>query len=285
MTNAMDSKLKYRIVGVALATLVLMIVVPELIKKPQPQATQTIELQMPERPAVVLPEPENKLAFTDEQLDAGADIAVFNNPNIAADDDFYGPPLAAVGSTPPVTSPTPSAETTPADDTTPATTETDTRPPADTSTLQAPAAEPPAANEPPQPPIADTNATPTTPEPAAESVAPPTQVAVAKPPIELMSLKYRQPANDGSAQPERTTEARDTRWMVQAGAFAVEQNANLLHNRLRAKQFPASLSPAEVDGRRLYLVRLGPYASKNESEQVRRRLLREERLQGAVVPY
>lgn len=59
------------------------------------------------------------------------------------------------------------------------------------------------------------------------------------------------------------------RLYLQAGAFTSRDNAEALRNRLAGAQFrPVHIEPAEVDGVAVYRVRLGPFASVEDSDQV-----------------
>ena len=56
---------------------------------------------------------------------------------------------------------------------------------------------------------------------------------------------------------------------LQAGAFTSRDNAEALRNRLAGAEFrPVHIEPAEVDGVTVYRVRLGPFASVEDSDQV-----------------
>ncbi|MFO1352444.1 MAG: SPOR domain-containing protein [Gammaproteobacteria bacterium] len=88
------------------------------------------------------------------------------------------------------------------------------------------------------------------------------------------------------SEPQQPAPARETAgyFMVQAGTFAAVEKATELRDRLRARGFNTSLFPVTVDGRPLYRVRVGPQASRAESEQARDRLQRDLGVQGSIVP-
>jgi cell division septation protein DedD len=72
--------------------------------------------------------------------------------------------------------------------------------------------------------------------------------------------------------------------MVQAGSFYVAQNASLLREKLRQQRFPTQLQTAEVEGRTVYRVQVGPHATRAEGERTQVRLLREAGINGSLVP-
>lgn len=59
------------------------------------------------------------------------------------------------------------------------------------------------------------------------------------------------------------------RWSVQAGAFSTSAKAQSLARKLASKG-PTRIVPLTKNGQRLYYVRVGRYASKNEADAVRR---------------
>ena len=73
-------------------------------------------------------------------------------------------------------------------------------------------------------------------------------------------------------------------WTVQAGSFALQQNAAGLRDKLRTQRFDASVERIMVNGRVLYRVRVGPQGSRPQSEQVQARLRREMGINGRVMP-
>jgi len=63
------------------------------------------------------------------------------------------------------------------------------------------------------------------------------------------------------------------RLYLQAGAFANRENAESLRNRLvQANLTPVHVQPAQVDGKALFRVRLGPLESVDASDQLTRRV-------------
>lgn len=336
----MDKKMKQRILGVALVTLALMIVLPELLKQPppQPEVDHTVDIPLPPRTPPRFTEPERTLPLEDVALDQGSSSSsststatvVFTDPSVLPPEQdatvlVPGSQPAAryhPGSGVQTTATDPSLHTPQARsgaeaesgaqdgeagveiallepssvDEGPAG-QADAEPAA-----QAPETEPTLAGSEPgygSAPTGDREAPDgrlsedqtekstgrladdVTGEPIGDdstSVAGGGGTAPAtaswQRPIKLLSLRQRNTQTDSSRQ-----------WVVQAGAFALSENANLLRDKLRAKQFPTRLAPAEIDGRTLYLVQIGPYPSRDAGRQAQRRLLQEAKLQGEIRLY
>ena len=104
-----------------------------------------------------------------------------------------------------------------------------------------------------------------------------------KPEIKLISLQRRSQPKQTQTSMASTKSSRSSKaWFVQAGSFKVKRNASLLRDRLRSYQFPVEMAKIEISGDILYRVQVGPYASKDETEQMRVRLQREAKVSGAV---
>ncbi|MEL7298090.1 MAG: SPOR domain-containing protein, partial [Pseudomonadota bacterium] len=73
-------------------------------------------------------------------------------------------------------------------------------------------------------------------------------------------------------------------WAVQLGSFGDQSNAQKLAASLRSDGLPAFISQVESGGKTLHRVRIGPHASRAESEQVVARLAAAEQT-ARVVKY
>jgi len=91
---------------------------------------------------------------------------------------------------------------------------------------------------------------------------PPNGVSVAPPP------KTQKPQVNGTV----VKELKPTRLYVQAGAFSFLENAERLRARL-SDLADASVMPAQVDGRDLYRVRVGPIASLEQADATLEKLI------------
>jgi DedD protein len=69
-----------------------------------------------------------------------------------------------------------------------------------------------------------------------------------------------------------TVATRAPGFAVQLGSFAARDTAEHLATDLRARRFAAFVSPVNVDGRRLYRVRVGPLSDRPAAEVLQSRL-------------
>ena len=93
---------------------------------------------------------------------------------------------------------------------------------------------------------------------------PPTGIAAAPPPE-----VPEPPAADGA---EAAKKAQPTELYVQAGAFSFRENAERLRERL-ADLAEASITPAQVRGRELFQVRIGPIADLDQADETLEHLI------------
>ena len=80
------------------------------------------------------------------------------------------------------------------------------------------------------------------------------------------------PAKPDAAKPDAAKPAADdgkTRYLLQAGAFKSEADADAMKARLALLGYTAAVSTAEKDGTTLYRVRVGPIAKLDEMNRVR----------------
>lgn len=239
----MDSKLKQRLLGAAVLVALAVIIVPELIRQPEDYSHPA----GPPVPAAPQPGDDWVLSLpTPEILD---EVVTLDDPTEFA-------PAPEFSSSDPDTDPAPTTATGPAAPDTPAAGASAA--PSEPVAAPAPApVQPRAASPMPQP----APRAPTPLPPAAQPADP------APPPIPPIDLVTR-PGRDGPASTAAATGAGNG-WLVQVGSFALEQNANNLRERLRANRFQAVVEPMSVEGRTLYRVRLGPFATQTEGERVR----------------
>jgi DedD protein len=74
-------------------------------------------------------------------------------------------------------------------------------------------------------------------------------------------------------------------WVVQVGSFASQPNALSLRDRLRESGFTTFMEPAQVNGRTLYRVRVGPELERAEAERIKSELDTEFKLNGQLTRY
>ena len=124
-----------------------------------------------------------------------------------------------------------------------------------------------AARVPPEPAMAEP--VPVSAEPAEE------KLAVTTPPPPQVSA-----SGDSNSLP---AELRS--WVVQVGSFSRKPNAVTLRDRLSEAGFTTFMEPAEIQGRTLYRVRVGPELERSEAERLKTRLGAELQLNGQLTRY
>lgn len=113
----------------------------------------------------------------------------------------------------------------------------------------------PPATTPPQPGTDDALPAPVTTAPATPPTTPP-----ATPPA---TTPARPDAATAAATPEPTP-ARPTHYVLQAGAFAASGDAEALKAKIALLGLSARVESAQIDGKTVFRVRLGPYGNASE---------------------
>lgn len=293
----MEQRLKQRLLGTAVLVALAVIIVPEVVKTSGPLAPPAASTNIPPRP-----EPPHTSGVTVALPPPVAPVPVTNPvpPPVAAEAPVSTPaPTVAQSPTPaPVKSPaTPAGGDGPqgmrtvdisagAPRVTPAPTPkpAPSKPAASAQVAQAqprtpvPATVPGAAAsrtaEPPKTPEV------ARPKPAPEAVAratptpPATARPVSLPKIELTSRgSTAQSAGPApAAEPWRPQGGAGGTWAVQVGSFGVEENANLLRDRLRSQRFPAVVERIRGGSQTMYRVRVVGQDSRPASEAMASRL-------------
>ena len=85
-----------------------------------------------------------------------------------------------------------------------------------------------------------------------------------------------------SPEPTVVKELKPTRLYVQAGAFSFLENAERLRARL-SDLADASVTPAQVDGRDLYRVRVGPIASLEQADATLEKLMNNGHIDARII--
>lgn len=74
-------------------------------------------------------------------------------------------------------------------------------------------------------------------------------------------------------------------WVVQAGSFSEEKNANLLRDRLRKAGYPAFVESSEGTQKAMFRVRVGPELDRNRADRYLKKLKESFAIDGLVVSY
>jgi len=300
----MDKRLKQRLLGAGVLVALAVIIVPELIKAPEDRNNPVAVIQVPPRSdesgvTISLPPPEDVIATDFEEPEPTdsvvAELEVEAEPEpepvqseMLVDNEE---PAELPGATPPpivslTTEPEPKPEPKPVQPAPPPKPVAKPAKPEPSPKPVAKAAKPkpppkpepkPAKPKPPPKPKPKAAKPKDKPKPAPKPAQPrkAEKPKIVLPKIELIGR---------ASPPTAPTTQSPSRWMVQAGSFALEQNATVMRDRLRSRQFGATVQRVLVDGRVLYRVRIGPQSSRSQSEQVRAKLLRETGINGNVVP-
>lgn len=268
----MDKRLKQRLIGATVLVVLAIIIIPELLREPAEQRAPVVTTDMPPRPQ----EPESPSLTISLPSARPPESAIPERPPVA-EEDF------------PMSEQSPSFEQPDASST-------------DRSAQQetAPAVPPQATPEPPQPkgaaiaprqsveeqePEPSRSAQPSPERPATTAKASPAEASRTDPQLPELELIARSSGSGyiSSTPASSPQSSAESGWAVQVGSFSVEKNAYQLRNRLHARDFPVSVERVVVKGRTLHRVRVGPQASRAESETIRERLRREANIEGQVV--
>lgn len=74
-------------------------------------------------------------------------------------------------------------------------------------------------------------------------------------------------------------------WVVRVGSFSSAENAQGLRDQLRAKGYAAFVDQAEIDGKTMWRVHVGPEAQRERGDALRDRIVGEMNLKAIVVAY
>ena len=74
-------------------------------------------------------------------------------------------------------------------------------------------------------------------------------------------------------------------WVVQAGSFSDEKNANQLRDKLRKAGYPAFVEAADGNRKSMFRVRVGPELDRNRADRYLKKLKEVFAIEGLVVAY
>ena len=96
------------------------------------------------------------------------------------------------------------------------------------------------------------------------------------------------PENEENTQPNPDLRVGLSAWVVQLGSFSSRENADRVAKDLQAKKFPAFVEPAEINGKELFRVLVGPEIDRKRAEQMMSKLepeMKRWELQGRLRSY
>jgi hypothetical protein len=97
-------------------------------------------------------------------------------------------------------------------------------------------------------------------------------------PLPLPPPVSSEPVESADSPPAASTTAIEGEFVIQVFSSSDEEQARRVLERLRAGEFPAQLSPVDVDGRPMYRVRVGPYVERADAQEIADRIRRAYRL-------
>lgn len=74
-------------------------------------------------------------------------------------------------------------------------------------------------------------------------------------------------------------------WALQVGSFSNKKNALALQDKLRGKKYNAFVDRIMLNNKPVYRVRVGPVATQEKSEALKKKLKKEMKLSGLVVKH
>lgn len=74
-------------------------------------------------------------------------------------------------------------------------------------------------------------------------------------------------------------------WALQIGSYSQESNAQAMRDKLRAKDYAAYVDVLKKPGRTTYRVRIGPELDQQRLEQLKKEILKKEKIKGIVVRH
>jgi len=74
-----------------------------------------------------------------------------------------------------------------------------------------------------------------------------------------------------------------SRWYIRAGSFSREENATALWTELRKQGFPVSLETAQVNGKTLYRLKVGPELDQKRALAMQEKLNRQNKIKSILV--
>ncbi len=105
-------------------------------------------------------------------------------------------------------------------------------------------------------------------------------------PLPLQPVAASDVARERFVEPPPAADANLQGWVVQAGSFAEKDNALNLQNRLRAQGFAAFVTEVEIAPQQWrFRVYVGPELLKENAEQQRKNLQKQEGIDGNLLSY
>ncbi len=104
---------------------------------------------------------------------------------------------------------------------------------------------------------------------------------------EVKEVVVNQSNQDYSTAPSKpvTTRVGLTSWMIQAGSFSSQDNAEKVVEQLREAGYDTHLEAAEVKSKKVYRVRVGPEVDRNKADEIAIAITKKFFLSAKVIRY
>lgn len=106
--------------------------------------------------------------------------------------------------------------------------------------------------------------------------------AIKTPAKEIQVTTKPEPAVQQKAAPAKSGNGL-TRWYIRAGSFSKEENATARWTELRKQGFPASLETAQVNGKTLYRIKVGPELDHKRAKAMQEKVDRLNKIKSLLV--
>ncbi|MCL7420522.1 MAG: SPOR domain-containing protein [Methylobacter sp.] len=106
--------------------------------------------------------------------------------------------------------------------------------------------------------------------------------AIKTPAKESQAATKPEPAVQQKAAPAKSGNGL-TRWYIRAGSFSKEENATTRWTELRKQGFPASLETAQVNGKTLYRIKVGPELDQKRAKAMQEKVDRLNKIKSLLV--
>ncbi len=96
------------------------------------------------------------------------------------------------------------------------------------------------------------------------------------------SIEAKKPTEQQKIAPAKSGSGL-SRWYIRAGSFSREENATALWSELRKQGFPVSLETAQVNGKTLYRLKVGPELDQKRAIAMQEKLNKQNKIKSILV--
>lgn len=106
--------------------------------------------------------------------------------------------------------------------------------------------------------------------------------AISEESVNEKPIEVKKPAEQQKTAPVKSG-AGLSRWYIRAGSFSHEENATSLWSELRKQGFPVSLETAQVNGKTLYRLKVGPELDQKRAIAMQEKLNKQNKIKSILV--